>query len=292
MMDCTCPTDCEEVLRTEELQLPECHPRRAPVHPTLPTEEDMEGGPVQTEKVREREREQLMRLRAQNLTYCTSSNHNVAESARLASFPGSPPSAHDVLTVQELILVLSMVTHVCQWESLRARLLFYIIMYMYMQIELPCVSGERCLCPCITFKDLACSPELPRQLSWQSTCTVCSMSRVRVPPEAAHYFSERKQLSVGVLALHCLVSMTESTCTVHVHVHVHIHVPESCLNVHSLASQLYFPMTGPKEQRKAGERIFLFPSTFSIRLWGKLWLACGTHTTVGMFTQRDHICGG
>ena len=37
-----------------------------------------------------------MRLRAQNLA-CTSSNHNVAESARLASFPGSPPSAHDCL---------------------------------------------------------------------------------------------------------------------------------------------------------------------------------------------------
>jgi len=61
----------------------------------------------------------------------------------------------------------------------------------------------------------------------------------------------------------------------------------------SLASQLYvyIPMSGLKEQRKVGERIFLFPSAFSIHLWEKikayLWDTYMYHLNwVGMFTQR------
>ena len=34
------------------------------------------------------------------------------------------------------------------------------------EIELPCLSGERRLCLCITFKDSACPAELPQWLSW------------------------------------------------------------------------------------------------------------------------------
>ena len=64
-------------------------------------------------------------------------------------------------------------------------------------------------------KDSACPAELPRWLSWYSVCLVCRMSRVRIPPEAAPLFLLRKrELCSGVVALLCLVSMTDRSCTV------------------------------------------------------------------------------
>ena len=42
-----------------------------------------------------------------------------------------------------------------------------------------------------------------------------------------YLFSRRKELSSGIVALHCLVCLTEITCKMYT-VHVHVHVP----NVH------------------------------------------------------------
>ena len=55
-------------------------------------------------------------------------------------------------------------------------------------------------------------------------CLVCRTSQVRIPPEAALLFLlGKKELSLGVVALLCLVSMTDCSCTcIHVHV-LYIH---------------------------------------------------------------------
>ena len=43
---------------------------------------------------------------------------------------------------------------------------------------------------------------------------VCRMSQIRVPPEAALFFSGKEVLSLGLVALHCLVSVTD-LCIAH-----------------------------------------------------------------------------
>ena len=80
------------------------------------------------------------------------------------------------------------------------------------EMEQPCLSGKRRICPCITSKDLACPAELPRWLSWQSICLVHRSSRVRIPPEAAPSFLLRRR---GVVFRRsCLASMDLSCmCT-------------------------------------------------------------------------------
>ena len=56
--------------------------------------------------------------------------------------------------------------------------------------------------------------ELPRWLSWYSICLEHRRSRVRVPPEAALLFLwKKKELSSGVVACICLVSITDYSCT-------------------------------------------------------------------------------
>ena len=67
--------------------------------------------------------------------------------------------------------------------------------------------------PCINFKDSARPAELPRWLSWYSICLERRRSRVRVPPEAALLFLwKKKELSLGVVACICLVSITDYSC--------------------------------------------------------------------------------
>ena len=101
------------------------------------------------------------------------------------------------------------------------------------EVEYPCLSGERHHLPCINFKD---SAELPRWLSWYSICLERRRSRVRVPPKAALLFLWKKELSSGVVACICLVSITDYTCTVHtctLYVHVdHIHVHTYIVHMH------------------------------------------------------------
>ena len=68
-----------------------------------------------------------------------------------------------------------------------------------------CLSGERRHLPCINFKDSA-RP--------YSICLDRRTSRVRVPPEAALLFLwGKKELSLGVVACICLVSITDYSCT-------------------------------------------------------------------------------
>ena len=83
------------------------------------------------------------------------------------------------------------------------------------EVEYPCLSGERRHLPCINFKDSARPAELPRWLSWYSICLERRRSRVRVPPEAALLFLwKKKELSSGVVACICLVSITDYSCIV------------------------------------------------------------------------------
>ena len=83
------------------------------------------------------------------------------------------------------------------------------------EVEYPCLSGERRHLPCINFKDSARPAELPRWLSWYSICLEHRTSWVRVPPEAALLFLwGKKELSSGVVAWICLVSITDYTCTI------------------------------------------------------------------------------
>ena len=81
------------------------------------------------------------------------------------------------------------------------------------EVEYPCLSGERRHLPCINFKDSARPAELPRWLSWYSICLERRTSRVRVPPEAALLFLWKKELSSGVIACICLVSIADYSCT-------------------------------------------------------------------------------
>ena len=88
------------------------------------------------------------------------------------------------------------------------------------EVEYPCLSGERRHLPCINFKDSACPAELPRWLSWYSICLEHRRSRVRVPPAGSSSFSlEKKELSSGVVACICLVSITDYSCILYVHEH-------------------------------------------------------------------------
>ena len=81
-------------------------------------------------------------------------------------------------------------------------------------VEYPCLSGERRHLPCINFKDSARPAELPRWLSWYSICLERRRSRVGVPPEVSLLFLwEKKELSSGVFACICLVSITDYSCT-------------------------------------------------------------------------------
>ena len=63
-----------------------------------------------------------------------------------------------------------------------------------------------CTCTC-------CFACMPRWLSWYSICLERRRSRVRVPPEAALLFLWKKELSSGVVACICLVSITDYSCT-------------------------------------------------------------------------------
>ena len=82
------------------------------------------------------------------------------------------------------------------------------------EVEYPCLSGVRRHLPCINFKDSARPAELPRWLSWYSICLERRTSRVRVLPEAALLFLlGKKELSSGVIACICLVSINDHTCT-------------------------------------------------------------------------------
>ena len=95
-------------------------------------------------------------------------------------------------------------------------LMYGIIYGMYgihAEVEYPCLSGERRHLPCIYFKDSARPAELPRWLSWYSICLERRRSRVRVLPEAALLFLwKKKELSSGVVACICLVSITDYSC--------------------------------------------------------------------------------
>ena len=82
------------------------------------------------------------------------------------------------------------------------------------EVEYPCLSGERRHLPCINFKDSARPAELPWWLSWYSICLERRRLRVRVPPESALLFLwKKKELSSGVVACICLVSITDYSCT-------------------------------------------------------------------------------
>ena len=83
------------------------------------------------------------------------------------------------------------------------------------EVEYPCLSGERRHLPCINFKDSARPAELPQWLSWYSICLERRTSRVRVPPEAALLLFLEKELSSGVVACICLVSITDYSCTLY-----------------------------------------------------------------------------
>ena len=81
------------------------------------------------------------------------------------------------------------------------------------EVEYPCLSGEKRHLPCINFKDSARPAELPRWLSWYSICLERRRSWVRVPPEAALLFLwKKKELSSGVVACICLLSITDYSC--------------------------------------------------------------------------------
>ena len=86
--------------------------------------------------------------------------------------------------------------------------------YMYSwrnQFESACTHTRPL--PCINFKDSACPAELPRWLSWWSVRLARRTLRVRIPPEAAHFFSrEKKGVVFGRSCLLHLVSLNEFTC--------------------------------------------------------------------------------
>ena len=84
--------------------------------------------------------------------------------------------------------------------------------HVHAEVEYPCLLGERRHLPCINFKDSARPAELPRWLSWYSICLERRRSWVQVPPEAALLFLGKKELSSGVVACICLVSLTDYSC--------------------------------------------------------------------------------
>ena len=93
------------------------------------------------------------------------------------------------------------------------------------EVEYPCLSGERRHLPCINFKDSARPAELPRWLSWYSIC-LAEHRRFESHPRQLFFFSAKKELSSGVVACICLVSITDYSCTspagiINLHVHVY-----------------------------------------------------------------------
>ena len=109
------------------------------------------------------------------------------------------------------------------------------------EVEYPCLSGERRHLPCINFKDSARPAELPRWLSWYSICLKRRRSWVRVPPEAAPLSLEKEELSSGVVACICFVSITDYSCIIGMNTCIYIGLNAcTCMLQHYCISGRYW----------------------------------------------------